>query len=62
MFAPIGEGDIDFAAIVNKLNEAGFDGYYVLEQDIMIDEEPPANGGPVVDVKKSLEVLKALDK
>lgn len=62
MFAPIGEGDIDFAAIVAKLDEVGFDGYWVLEQDIMVDEEPPVGAGPMLDVKKSLEALKALAK
>lgn len=60
MFAPIGEGDIDFKAIVTLLNEAGFNGYYVLEQDIMIDEEPPAGGGPIDNARKSFEALKAL--
>lgn len=60
MFAPIGEGDIDFKAIVEALNEVNFDGYYVLEQDIMIDGEPPADGGPKLDVKKSFDALKAL--
>lgn len=60
VFAPIGEGDIDFPAIVKALGEAGFDGYYVLEQDIMLDEEPPADGGPVTNAKTSFEALAAL--
>lgn len=60
VFTPIGEGDIDFAQIVKLLDEAGFDGYYVLEQDKMLDEEPPADGGPIVEAKKSLEALQAL--
>lgn len=60
MFTPIGEGDIDFAAIIAALNDAGFDGYWVLEQDIMLDEEPPADGGPISDVKKSFAALQAL--
>ncbi|MGO4958073.1 sugar phosphate isomerase/epimerase family protein [Luteococcus sp. Sow4_B9] len=60
MFTPVGQGDIDFGAIVKTLDEAGFDGYYVLEQDIMIDEEPPAGGGPVENAKASLEALSAL--
>lgn len=59
-FTPIGEGDIDFAQIVKLLDEAGFNGYYVLEQDKMLDEEPPADGGPIVEAKKSLEALQAL--
>lgn len=60
MFAPLGQGDIDFAAIVRRLSEAGFDGYYVLEQDIMIDAEPPADGGPIDNVRASYEALVAL--
>ncbi|CAM2881127.1 inosose dehydratase [Propionibacterium sp. HMSC075A12] len=62
MFAPIGDGDIDFAAIVRLLDEAGFDGYYVLEQDIMIDEEPPAGDGPIINAKKSYEALASLGR
>ena len=60
MFAPIGDGDIDFKAVIDALNGAGFDGYYVLEQDIMIDEEPPEGAGPLLNAKKSFEALKAL--
>ncbi|WP_394277442.1 sugar phosphate isomerase/epimerase family protein [Luteococcus sp.] len=60
MFTPIGQGDIDFSSIVKTLHEAGFDGYYVLEQDIMIDEEPPAGAGPVENAKASLQALQAL--
>jgi inosose dehydratase len=60
MFTPIGEGDIDFAAIVKGLDEAGFDGYFVLEQDIMIDGEPPAGGGPIDNARASLAALASL--
>lgn len=60
MFTPIGQGDIDFATIVGLLNDAGFDGYWVLEQDIMLDEEPPADGGPVNNAKASFEALASL--
>jgi inosose dehydratase len=60
MFTPIGEGDIDFAAIVKGLDEAGFDGYYVLEQDIMIDGEPAPGAGPIDNARASLAALAAL--
>ena len=60
MFTPIGEGDIDFAAIVKGLDAAGFDGYYVLEQDIMIDGEPAAGAGPIDNARASLAALAAL--
>jgi len=60
MFAPIGQGDIDFAVVVAALDAVGFDGYYVLEQDIMIDAEPPAGEGPLDNARASLEALAAL--
>ncbi len=60
MFTPIGQGDIDFAEIVQLLDAAGFDGYWVLEQDIMLDEEPPTGGGPINNAKASLDALTAL--
>lgn len=60
IFTPIGEGDIDYPRIVAALNKVGFDGYYVLEQDIMIDAEPPAGAGPKETAKKSFDALRAL--
>jgi len=60
MFAPIGQGDIDFRSIVTTLDSVGFDGYYVLEQDVMLDEEPPAGEGPVEAARASLAALRAL--
>lgn len=60
MFVPVGDGDIDFATIASLLADAGFDGYWVLEQDVMLDEEPPADGGPVSNAAKSFAALAAL--
>lgn len=60
MFAPIGEGDIDFPAIIDALKGVGFDGYFVLEQDIMLDEDPEEGAGPKLNAQKSFEALKAL--
>lgn len=57
MFVFIGDGDIDFVVIVRFFDEVGFDGYYVLEQDIMIDEELFVDDGLIINVKKFYEVL-----
>ncbi|MBI5027869.1 MAG: TIM barrel protein, partial [Actinobacteria bacterium] len=59
MFTPIGQGNIDFGAIVARLTAAGFDGYYVLEQDIMIEGEPPDGGGPIDNARASQKALAA---
>ena len=47
-FVPVGEGVVDFAALASVLREAGYGGWYVLEQDIRrgapwVDQDPQAN-------------------
>jgi inosose dehydratase len=56
MFRPLGEGDVDIAALVGTLESAGYRGWYVLEQDVKLDGVP-AGEGPVADVRKSLDYL-----
>jgi inosose dehydratase len=57
LYAPLGEGDVDIAAIVQGLTGAGYSGWYVLEQDTALYVEPPAGTGPVEDVRRSLWYL-----
>jgi inosose dehydratase len=59
IYVPLGEGDVDFAAIVRLLDQAGFDGWYVLEQDTILAGEPE-DEGPVRDVERSLTFLRRL--
>lgn len=59
IYTRLGEGDVDFAAIVSSLTEAGFDGWYVLEQDTILTEEPTGEG-PKADVRAAIEFLQAL--
>jgi inosose dehydratase len=56
-FRPLGEGDVDVARLLEVLDRSGYGGWYVLEQDIMVDSEPPEGGGPVNDIRKSLQFL-----
>ncbi|MEV4537895.1 TIM barrel protein [Asanoa sp. NPDC049518] len=58
MYRPLGDGDVDVAGIVTTLTANGYAGWYVLEQDTMLDEDPPAGEGPVLDVRRSLEHLR----
>ena len=60
IYTPLGEGDVDFAAVVAALDAVGFTGWYVLEQDTVLTAEPPAGDGPVHDVRRSLEYLRSL--
>jgi inosose dehydratase len=56
MFRPLGAGDVDIAGMVQILESAGYDGWYVLEQDVMLDAEPD-DEGPLTDVRRSLDFL-----
>jgi len=56
MFRPLGKGDIDIAAMVRTLEDAGYDGWYVLEQDVVLDS-PAQSGAPYADVETSLAYL-----
>ena len=57
MYRPLGRGDVDFEAIVRYLRQQGYQGWYVLEQDTILTEEP-RDEGPVRDVHASAEHLR----
>jgi inosose dehydratase len=59
MYRPLGKGDIDIAAIVTSLEKSGYDGWYVMEQDTMLDAESDGDRA-VLDVRASVEHLRAL--
>jgi inosose dehydratase len=56
-FRPLGDGDVDVGEVVNRLESAGYRGWYVLEQDTVVETEPPEGEGPVTNVRKSLAYL-----
>ena len=61
LYRPLGEGDVDIAAIVTSLERAGYDGWYVLEQDTMLTGPPTGVAGePRDDVRASVAHLRAV--
>jgi inosose dehydratase len=56
MYTPLGGGDVDIAGIVTALRSNGFDGWFVMEQDTILDEDP-VDEGPVRDVRTSVEYI-----
>ena len=50
---------MDFEAIVRYLRRQDYQGWYVLEQDTILTEEP-AGEGPLADVRASVEYLRRL--
>jgi len=57
LYVPLGQGDVDVAAIVRTLEDAGYQGWYVMEQDTILEAEPQAVAGPVADVRTGLDFL-----
>ncbi len=57
LYAPLGDGDVDIAGIVAALEAAGYQGWYVMEQDTAFDREPADGTGPISDVRRSVEFL-----
>ena len=57
MYRPLGTGDVDVPAIVGHLRTHGYDGWYTLEQDTILAEEP-TDKGPVEDVASSADYLR----
>ncbi len=61
IFVPLGEGAVDFQSFIKTLEDAGYEGWYVLEQDCVLDEDPAPGEGPILDAKQSIDYLKSLD-
>ena len=55
VFCELGEGDVDLAGVIQALNQAGFDGWAVFEQDV----DPTIPGtNPMASARRSREYLR----
>jgi inosose dehydratase len=58
LFKPLGDGDARIRDVVRLLEDTGYERWLVLEQDTAITgPEPPVDGGPALEVARSLEFL-----
>lgn len=63
IFPPVGDGDLDIDTVIQSLEQSGFNGWYVLEQDVAITGAEPAVGsGPIEGVRKSVDYLRGLQQ
>ena len=60
MWQVLGQGDVDIRAMIQALEGAGYDGWYVLEQDVMFKDGEPEGEGPIVNVRASLDYVKSV--
>ncbi|MFB9926409.1 sugar phosphate isomerase/epimerase family protein [Amycolatopsis halotolerans] len=59
LYVPLGEGDVDIEAMVRSVAGAGYDGWYVLEQDTALSDDSPIDR-PGQDVAASLSYLRKI--
>jgi len=55
IFCELGRGDVDFPGALEVLQEIGYDGWIVVEQDVM-----PGSGSPKESARKSRDYLRSL--
>ncbi|GIH91505.1 TIM barrel protein [Planobispora siamensis] len=60
LYRPLGRGDVDVAGIVARLTAAGYGGWYVLEQDVVLGPGAAADDDPAWNVRESLAYLEGL--
>lgn len=59
MYVPLGAGDVDIAGIVKTLEDGGYTGWYVMEQDNILHGAPEGDG-PLSDVLASVRFLQSI--
>jgi inosose dehydratase len=58
LFTPLGQGDVPILETVLALESAGYQGWYVIEQDTAITGAMPSEGdGPITGMKQSVDYL-----
>jgi len=58
MYKPLGEGDVGIDKIVRNLLTSGYQGWFVLEQDLVVATDPGDAVGPVEFARRSVEYLR----
>ena len=55
LFCELGHGTVDFTGLLADLRAAGFDGWIVVEQDVL-----PAMGAPLASATRNREYLRGI--
>ena len=58
LYRPLGDGDVDIATLVRLLRDAGYDGWYVMEQDLVLDGL--SDDTPLRNASRSMRYLRTL--
>jgi inosose dehydratase len=55
VFSELGRGSVDFPGVLNALNDIGYDGWIVVEQDVL-----PGMGSPRESAARNREFLRSI--
>ena len=59
MYPILGQGDVDIAGVIRELENHGYDGWYVLEQDTILHDKP-TGPGPVAAIEASATYVRSV--
>jgi len=60
LYLPLGQGGLDIEAVFSRLQEAGYQGWFVLEQDTALTADPEPSRGPIEAARQSLEYFRRI--
>jgi inosose dehydratase len=60
LFLPLGDGSVDIRGFVAALENQGYDGWYVIEQDAVLVSEPEVGEGPIAAAERSVAFLEGI--
>ncbi|NOY55633.1 MAG: TIM barrel protein [Actinobacteria bacterium] len=60
LFLPLGDGSVDIRGLVETLEAQGYGGWYVIEQDVVLEAEPESGEGPIRAAARSFAFLEDL--
>lgn len=62
LYPPLGRGDAGVGDVISVLEAAGYDGWYVIEQDAVVEGEPADGHGPVEGQRESISFLEGIER
>jgi inosose dehydratase len=58
LYTPLGQGDVDVRSIIKNMLAANYTGWFALEQDNVVNQEPADGQGPAQDARVSVDFIK----
>ncbi|MCX6478040.1 MAG: sugar phosphate isomerase/epimerase [Micrococcales bacterium] len=57
LYTPLGQGDVDVRSIIKNMLATNYQGWFTLEQDNVVNQEPADGQGPLTDARVSVDFI-----